>query len=45
MEKYFKNKNSIYGTLLVLALSYNFKIVYSNNIEESANILEIWKIL
>jgi len=41
MEKYFKNKNSIYGTLLVLALSYNFKIVYSNNIEESANILEI----
>jgi len=27
--------------LLSLALSYNFKIIYSNNIEESANILEI----
>jgi len=39
--EYVKNKNSIYGTLLSLALSYNFKIIYSNNIEESANILEI----
>jgi len=39
--EYVKNKNSIYGTLLNLALSYNFKIVYSNDIEESANILEI----
>jgi DNA excision repair protein ERCC-4 len=39
--EYVKNKNSIYGTLLSLALSYNFKIVYSNDIEESANILEI----
>jgi ERCC4-type nuclease len=39
--EYLKNKNSIYGTLLTLALSYNFKIVYSSNIEESANILEI----
>ena len=27
--------------MLSLALSYNFKIIYSNNIEESANILEI----
>jgi len=24
-----------------ITLSYNFKIIYSNNIEESANILEI----
>jgi ERCC4-type nuclease len=39
--EYVKNKNSIYGTLLSLALSYNFKIIYSNDIEESANILEI----
>jgi DNA excision repair protein ERCC-4 len=39
--EYVKNKNSIYGTLLSLALSYNFKIIYSNNVEESANILEI----
>jgi Fanconi anemia group M protein len=39
--EYVKNKNSIYGTLLSLALSYNFKIIYSNEIEESANILEI----
>ena len=36
-----RNKNSIYGTLLSLALSYNFKIIYYNDIEESANILEI----
>jgi Fanconi anemia group M protein len=41
MEEYLKNKNSIYGTLLVLALSYNLKIVYSSDIKESANILEI----
>jgi len=27
--------------LLSLALSYNFKIIYSSNIKESANILEI----
>ena len=27
--------------MLSLALSYNFKIIYSNDIEESANILEI----
>jgi len=27
--------------LLSLALSYNFKIIYSNDFEESANILEI----
>jgi DNA excision repair protein ERCC-4 len=39
--EYLKNKNSIYGTLLVLALSYNLKIVYSSDIKESANILEI----
>ena len=39
--EYVKNKNSIYGTLLSLALSYNFKIIYSNNIEETSNILEI----
>jgi DNA excision repair protein ERCC-4 len=39
--EYLKNKNSIHGTLLSLALSYNFKIIYSNDIEESANILEI----
>jgi DNA excision repair protein ERCC-4 len=39
--EYLKNKNSIYGILLSLALSYNFKIIYSNDIEESANILEI----
>jgi ERCC4-type nuclease len=41
MEEYLKNKNSIYGTLLSLILSYNFKIIYSNDIKESANILEI----
>ena len=34
-------KIPIYGTLLSLALSYNFKIIYFNDIEESANILEI----
>jgi ERCC4-type nuclease len=39
--EYIKNKNSIYGTLLSLALSYNLKIVYSSDIKESANILEI----
>jgi len=39
--EYVKNKNSIYGTLLSLALSYNFKIIYSNSIEETSNILEI----
>jgi ERCC4-type nuclease len=39
--EYVKNKNSIYGTLLSLALSYNFKIIYSNDIEETSNILEI----
>ena len=39
--EYVKNKKSIYGTLLVLALSYNLKIVYSNDTKESANILEI----
>jgi DNA excision repair protein ERCC-4 len=39
--EYLKNKNSIYGTLLVLALSYNLKIIYSSDIKESANILEI----
>jgi DNA excision repair protein ERCC-4 len=39
--EYVKNKNSIYGTLLSLALSYNFKIIYSNAIEETSNILEI----
>jgi ERCC4-type nuclease len=36
--EYVKNKNSIYGTLLSLALSYNFKIIYSNDIEETSNI-------
>jgi ERCC4-type nuclease len=39
--EYTKNRNSIYGVLLSLALSYNFKIIYSNDIEESVNILEI----
>ncbi len=39
--EYLKNKNSIYGALLSLALSYNFKIIYSNDIEETANILEV----
>jgi ERCC4-type nuclease len=39
--EYIKNRNSIYGVLLSLALSYNFKIIYSNDIEESVNILEI----
>jgi DNA excision repair protein ERCC-4 len=39
--EYLKNKKSIYGTLLVLALSYNLKIVYSSDIKESANILKI----
>jgi ERCC4-type nuclease len=32
--EYIKNKNSIYGTLLSLILSYNFKIIYSNDIEK-----------
>ncbi|MEM3406867.1 MAG: ERCC4 domain-containing protein [Nitrososphaerota archaeon] len=39
--EYIKNKNSIYGALLSLILSYNFKIIYSNDTEETANILEI----
>ena len=38
--EYLKNKNSIHGTLLVLAI-LNFKIIYSNDIEETSNILEI----
>ncbi|MEM3420058.1 MAG: ERCC4 domain-containing protein [Nitrososphaerota archaeon] len=39
--EYIKNKNSIYGALLSLILSYNFKIIHSNDIEETSNILEI----
>ncbi|MEM2928713.1 MAG: ERCC4 domain-containing protein [Nitrososphaerota archaeon] len=38
--EYIKNKNSIYGALLSLILSYNFKIVYTNSIEETSNMLE-----